>query len=117
MQEKYKQILEQAYHLFNKRNVEGVLSLMVTDVSWPNGWEGGYVRGKEEVRNYWTRQWQQLNPKVQPISFRELSDGRIEVLVHQLVLDMNQEPIFNGEVLHIYTFRDGKISHMEIESR
>jgi hypothetical protein len=32
------------------------LSHMGTDVSWPNGWERGYVSGHEEVRAYWLRQ-------------------------------------------------------------
>jgi hypothetical protein len=61
---------------------------MHADVLWPNGWEGGYVQGHKEVRDYWTRQWKELNPKVEPVSFKERQDGEIEVQV-QTVKDMN----------------------------
>jgi len=115
MEEKYEHILIQAYDFFNKRNIDEVLRLMTNDVLRPNGWEGGYVNGVDEVRKYWTRQWQQLNPKVEPLSFKKLNDGRIEVLVHQLVLNMQNGIIFDGQVLHIYSFRNEKVSHMEIK--
>jgi hypothetical protein len=35
-----------------------------------------------------TRQWKELNPKVEPVSFKERQDGEIEVQV-QTVKDMN----------------------------
>jgi hypothetical protein len=34
---------------------------MDADVHWPNGWEGGYVEGHDEVRDYLTRQWKELH--------------------------------------------------------
>jgi len=48
--EDYTNILKRAYGLFNTRQVEALLELMTNDVHWPNGWEGGYVNGKEEVK-------------------------------------------------------------------
>lgn len=82
---------------------------------WPNGWEGGYVEGHEQVKDYWTRQWKELNPHVQPISFAEKESGQIEVDVHQLVKDMLGNVLFDGLVRHIYTVEDGWIKSMEIE--
>lgn len=92
-----------------------VLSLMHKDVLWPNGWEGGYVRGHREVRDYWTRQWKELNPTVNPVLCKEVGEGKMEVLVHQIVKDMQDKVVFDGNVRHIYMIKDGLIESMETE--
>ncbi|MEH2002434.1 MAG: nuclear transport factor 2 family protein [Nostoc sp.] len=50
-------LLTKAYAAFNARDIDSVLALMHSDVEWANGMEGGYVRGHQAVRDYWTRQW------------------------------------------------------------
>ena len=114
MEESYTAMLKRAYELFNEHGVDGVLALMTDDVHWPNGWEGGYVNGKDEVKYYWTRLWKELNPLVEPIEFRKLDNGRIEVKVHQLVRALNGEIIFDGFVMHTYQFQSGLVAGMEI---
>ena len=54
------------YQAFNSRDIDGALSVMRADVIWANGMEGGFVYGHEGVREYWTRQWQQIDPRVEP---------------------------------------------------
>ena len=44
-----KTIIEQASSAFNKRNIDGALTLMTEDVSWPRALEGKVV-GKGEIR-------------------------------------------------------------------
>ena len=44
-----KTLIERAYAAFNERNVDGALSFMSDDVSWPKASEGGRVVGKEEI--------------------------------------------------------------------
>lgn len=108
-------LISQAYEAFNSRNIDAVLSLMSTDVHWPNGWEDGYVQGHDEVRDYWTRQWKEVDPIVKPTSFKEKEDGQIEVTVHQVVKDLSGQTLFDGTVLHTYAFdEDEKIKGMEI---
>jgi ketosteroid isomerase-like protein len=58
-------LLRRVYAAFNRREIEMVLAEMHPDVDWPNGWEGGRVRGTAAVRDYWTRQFQALNPRVE----------------------------------------------------
>ena len=67
------------------------------------------------MRNYWTRQWKELDPYVQPGAFKEKQDGSIEVEVAQLVKDMQGNVLFDSTVIHLYTFENGKIKTMEIE--
>jgi len=110
----YINFINDAYTAFNKRDIEAVLSLMNEDVHWPNGWEGGYVSGYDEVRDYWTRQWKELNPTVIPVSIEQRSDNEVEVTVHQIVKDIQGNLLFDGMVKHVYTFRNDKIQSMEI---
>jgi len=117
MTEKYKDILIAAYHSFNTRDIGAVLSLMDTNVHWPNGWEGGYVEGHEAVRNYWTRQWKEVNPNVEPVSFKENEKGEIEVEVHQVVEDMKGNILADEMVKHVYIIEDDLIKSMEIKKQ
>jgi ketosteroid isomerase-like protein len=48
-------LLRRCYDAFNRRDLEGALALMHPDVTWPNGWEGGWLHGRDEVREYWQR--------------------------------------------------------------
>ena len=113
---KFEQLIERAYAGFNSRDIDSVLLVMDKNVDWPNGWEGGYVHGHEEVRAYWTRQWKELNPMVEPVSIEQRSEGQVEVKVHQLVKDMEGKLIADGMVKHVYTIGDNLIRRMEIEA-
>jgi len=88
---------------------------MHPDVDWPNGMEGGRVHGHEAVRNYWTRQWTTIDPKVVPVKFDMEADGRINVTVHQVVKDIEGKLLVDQMIHHIYTIKDGSITTMEIK--
>ncbi len=110
----YTHIIQQVYNAFNKRDIGFVFSFMHEDVHWPNGWEGGYVNGYNEVREYWTRQWKEVNPVVTPVSITMLPNDKADVEVHQLVKDLQDSVVFDGTVHHVYTFVNEKIKSMEI---
>jgi hypothetical protein len=76
--------------------------------------EGGYVNGHDGVRAYWTRQWDLIDPVVEPQAFSTQPDGRILVEVNQRVLDKEGDTLLDGRVQHIYTVRDDLVRHMEI---
>ena len=108
------QIIKQAYELFNRRNTDALLQLMTEDVEWPNGWEGGYLRTRAAVGEYWARQWAELDPHVEPVDIEELQDGRLQVRVHQVVKNKKGDLLADQFVYHVYTFEDHRIRHMEI---
>jgi hypothetical protein len=89
---------------------------MAPDIKWPKAFEGGYVEGHDEVRAYWERQWDEINPKVTPVGFRERENGTLEVEVDQLVKDLEGNILFDGKVLHIYTIEKGLLQQMNIEA-
>ena len=109
-----KAVIERAYFAFNRRDIDGVLALMTEDVSWPKVSEGGRANGKEEIRAYWTRQWSEFDPHVEPLAMSEEDGGRVRVRVHQLVKNLQGDVLADGEVLHVFTMKDGLIAAMDV---
>ena len=107
--------IQHLYAAFNRRDIESVLAAMSDDVRWPNGWEGGWLTGRAEVRDYWERQWQAIDPAVEPIDVVERPDGSIAVRVHQVVREKDGSVIADQEVLHVYRFEGDLIAEMAIE--
>lgn len=79
-----------------------------------NGLEGGYVHGHEAVRDYWTRQWTLIDPRVEPRRFTTDDAGRIVVDVHQIVRDLTGRVMSDQMVQHVYEIKDGLVERMEI---
>jgi len=111
------ELLRRVYAAFNRRDVDVVLAEMHPDVDWPNGWEGGRVLGKVAVRDYWRRQFEALDPRVEPQKFTTEADGRIAVVVHQVVHDKSGKLVADQMVQHVYEIRDGLIRSMEIRAQ
>jgi hypothetical protein len=115
MTSKYQALIATAYAAFNARDIDMALSVMHSNVEWPKAFEGGYVTGHKAIREYWTRQWTEINPAVQPIAIQERPDGNLEVTVDQKVKDLQGNALFDGIVKHIYTLEDGLLRRMDIE--
>src|SRR5262245_8136261 len=109
-----KSLIEQAYSAFNKRDIDGALALMTPDVSGPKASEGGPVVGREEIRAYWTRQWSEFDPHVEPLAITEGEGGKIRVRVRQLVKNLQGDVLSDSEVLHIFTVHMGLIAAMDL---
>ena len=110
-----KDLIKKAYTAFNERDIDKALSTMHPDIQWPKAFEGGYVSGHNEIREYWTRQWTEINPNVEPIEINERQNGNLEVEVLQKVKDLQGNSLFDGTVKHIYTLQDGLLRKMDIE--
>jgi ketosteroid isomerase-like protein len=108
------ELLQRVYAAFNRREIETVLATMRPDVDWPNGMEGGRVSGTAAVRNYWKRQFESLDPRVEPRGFATEKDGRISVEVHQVVHDKSGNLLVDQIIHQVYAIRDGLIQSMEI---
>jgi hypothetical protein len=102
------------YAAFNARDIDAVLAAMDPDVDWPNGMEGGRVRGHAAVRAYWTRQWEAVDPRVEPVRVADDGAGRVVVDVHQVVRDRAGALLADQLVRHVYELRAGRVVRMEI---
>ncbi len=110
-------LIADAYTAFNLRNIDAALALMSESVSWPKASEGGRVVGKEEIRAYWSRQWKEFDPHVEPIEVIDRGAGKIDVRVHQLVKGLAGEVLSDSEVWHAYTTANGLIERMDLEEK
>ena len=108
-------VLREIYAAFNARNISAVLATMHAAVDWPNAMEGGRLRGKAAVRDYWQRQWTIIDPHVEPKGFATDNAGRTLVEVHQVVRDLTGKVLSDQIVQHAYTVRDGLIERMDIK--
>jgi hypothetical protein len=89
---------------------------MSETVRWPKASEGGSIVGKEEIRAYWTRQWLDFDPIVDPLE-TAAAEGKLSVRVHQVVRSKAGDLLSDTEVLHVYTVVDGQVQQMELGDR
>jgi len=107
-------LIERMYRDFNARRIDDVLALLHADIDWPNGWEGGRLKGKAAVRDYWMRQWAAIDASVDPVAVSDDGKGTVTVRVHQVVKDLEGRLLGDEELDHVYEIRDGLIRSMEI---
>ena len=103
------------YEAFNARDIDTCLAAMTPDVDWANGWEGGRVAGRDAVRDYWQRQWAEIDSTAEPTAVTERPDGTVEVAVHLVARDKAGRVLNDGEGRQVYEFRGDLIERMTIE--
>ncbi len=87
---------------------------MHVDVDWPNGLEGGRLHGHQEVREYWRRQFDLIDSRVEQLHIEERPDGQAVVTVRQVVRDRTGNVISENTVEHRYVISEGLIERMDI---
>jgi ketosteroid isomerase-like protein len=112
--ESNQKFLQNLYDAFNKREIETIISLMRPDVKWANGVEGGFVYGRDEVREYWTNQFKSIQPHLETLKFEMDENNRNVVTVHQIIRDLEGNLLADATVHQIFTIEDGLISLYEI---
>jgi hypothetical protein len=106
--------LRRMYEHFNDREVQLAADYMRADVDWPNVLEGTRLNHLADVIEYWQRQFAEFDPRVYPVEFAELPDGRLRVLVNQEIHDLEGNVTSQSQVFHDYTFRDGLVARMDV---
>ncbi len=109
-----RQFLQNLYDAFNRREIETIIAKMHPNVKWANGLEGGFVYGRDAVREYWTNQFKAIQPELETLKFERDESGRSVVTVHQIVKDLEGKVLVDTEVRQIFTIEDGLISLYEI---
>jgi len=107
-------LLKRVYRNFKARNIDQLLTSLHPNVEWANGWEGGHVHGREVVRAYLARQFEVLDPHVEPINIQTGENGQQVVKVHQVVHNKDGELLVDTVVCHAFRLADGMIARMDI---
>ena len=83
---------------------------------WLGRWRSKAVLcgGPEEVRAYWTEQWSEIDPHVEPVDFTLEDIGQFLVEVHQVVRDLGGFVLADERVGHRFTIEQGLIKAMEV---
>ncbi len=108
------QFLQNLYEAFNKREIETIISLMRPDVKWANGVEGGFVYGRDAVREYWKNQFKVIQVQLETLKFETDEKNRNVVTVHQIVRDLQGNLLADATIQQIFTIENGLIGLYEI---
>ena len=114
MSENKRFLQKNIYDAFNKREFETIISLMLPNVKWANGLEGGFIYGRDAVRQYWTNQFKDIQVELVPLKFETDENNRNIVTVHQIVKNLQGNVLADVTVHQIFTFENGLISLYEI---
>ncbi|BCL39703.1 nuclear transport factor 2 family protein [Nostoc sp. MS1] len=108
------QFLQNLYEAFNKGEMETIISVMHPDVKWANGLSGGFVYGRDAVREYWTNQYKVIQVQLETLKFETDENNRNIVTVHQIVRDLQGNLLADSIVEQIFTIENNLISLYEI---
>lgn len=108
------ELLRAACAAFNARHIDAALATMAADVAWPCAFKGGFVQGQGAVRAYWTEQWGEIDPHVEPLAFFPGDGGCVLVEVHQVVRSLPGAVLADEHVGHRFTLEQGLIQKMEV---
>ncbi|WP_310485283.1 SRPBCC domain-containing protein [Chamaesiphon sp. VAR_48_metabat_403] len=105
-----RQLLQNLYDAFNKREIETIISVMHPDVKWANGLEGGFVYGRDAVREYWTNQFKNIQVQLETLKFETDEKNRNFVTVHQIVKDLQGNLLADMTVKQIFTIENDSLA-------
>jgi SnoaL-like domain len=105
-----RQLLQSLYTAFNNRELETIISVMHPDVKWANGVEGGFIYGRDAVREYWTNQYQVIQVQLETLKFETDENNRNVVTVHQIVKDLQGNLLVDTTVQQIFTIENGSLA-------
>jgi limonene-1,2-epoxide hydrolase len=110
----HQQFLQNLYDAFNNRELETIVVAMHPDVKWANGVDGGFVYGRDAVREYWINQYQVIQVQLEILKFETDENNRNVVTVHQIVKDLQGNLLADMTVKQIFTIENDAIVIYEI---
>ena len=72
---------------------------------------------KCKVRAYWTEQWSEIDPHVEPVAFHPEGAGRVLVEAHQVVRDLAGTVLGDEHVGHRFTVEHGDEAGLPVAGR
>jgi len=109
-----RQFLETLYDAFNKREFEKIFAMMQPNVKWANGMDGGFIYGRDAVREYWRKQFEVTQGQLEPLKFETDENNRSIVTVHLIVRDLQGNVLVARTVKQMFTIENGLISLFEV---
>jgi len=112
---KHEDLVREAYAAFNARKVDAGVALMDPEVDWPNVPKGGFVHGREQVREHWREQFGRVDPHIEITGVKQTSEGRVEAHVRQIVRRPDGSRLSDDKLVHVFTIAGDRIKRMEVK--
>jgi hypothetical protein len=110
----HEEIVRRAYEAYNDRQIDTGVALMDAEVDWPNVAEGGFIHGREQVRQHWIEQFRRADPRVEVDEIRQKRDGQVEVRVRQTLRGRDGQDLPGERAIHVVTMAGDRIRRMEV---
>jgi limonene-1,2-epoxide hydrolase len=107
-------MLEALYRALNQHDIDTLVEHLAPGVDWPDESTGRRLHGRDAVRAYWQKQWQEIDPTAEPMRINIAPDGTAHVLVDQLVRARGGDILQNRRVEHVFEFDGAFISRMTV---
>ena len=107
-------LVRDAYRRFNKSDITALLDLLDPDVELPDPLSGRKLRGVDEAREYWEREFALVEPTLLVSEIVEIGDALL-VVVFQELYDRESGKLLGHGVtaVHRVTFRGDRIASIE----
>ncbi|MET7760709.1 nuclear transport factor 2 family protein [Streptomyces sp. NPDC005393] len=110
-------LLRRMYDVFNTQDVDAMMAeALHPEVDWPNVADNTRLHGHAAVQAYWQAQFDARHPLVSLEGLALGPDGRVVATVRGGLRDADGDHWAEEPVEHVYTFRDGLITHMEVRA-
>jgi NAD(P)-dependent dehydrogenase (short-subunit alcohol dehydrogenase family) len=116
LEQAHESLVRRAYHAFNSRETEAAVALMDPEIDWPNVPQGGFIHGRDRVRDHWREQFAQADPYIEVADISEKADGRVEARVRQIVHRRDGGAVSDDPQVHVFTIENDRIKRMEVRA-
>lgn len=108
--------IQALYRVFNNRDFDGFFHMLAPDVDWTNDLEDTRLIGKDALRAYILDETGALRAEYTPIHLQTLSDGRVSVLVRQVIRSAADGSVWSStRVRHIFRLDNDLVTRMDAD--
>ncbi len=107
-------LLTKAYEAYNARDPVALGALLHEDVEWPDSLEGGFLKGRATVVDYFARQFDLMQLDARQVTVRQEPPARIVLDIQYAVRSREGQLWSDTRAVLAYDFADGLIRRMTI---
>lgn len=98
----------------NRRDIDAAVALLHPDVDWQDLMSGGRRHGPDAMRDYWTGVFAMIRPASSTVACRAVGPDRVAARTLHSIYDLKGKLWTEEIVTHVFTFRDGLLSGMDV---
>lgn len=107
-------LLAKAYEAYNARDHAALGALLHEDAEWPDSLEGGWLRGRAAIVDYFARQFDLMQLDARQVTVREEPPTRIVLDIQYAVRSREGQLWSDTRAVLAYDFADGLIRRLTV---